>query len=413
MADEERKEHNYFQRLMLAAFNIRDEATNITTPMGVNRSVDGFGNDDEDIPDEDLLRTYDEMRRKDAQIKAVIRNVRLPILSAKYQIVSEDDDVREFVERQVGLSEGPANNINFMKMLRNQLSYMDFGFFVGEMMFGMVNGRREYLGMGLRRQTSIKNMKMDDTGRVVQVTQETQRGDVEITENIYHIAFDAEGNEPKGQPLLEACVDDWRHKQLLKTYQRLGLQRYAVGVPVIYHAPTMPQQVRRSYRKLLEDYIGGKIASMLLPEGQARLEIAGISDTRQIDNTNIIKYHDEQIAKAYLSQLIELGTSATGSRAVGDSFLTNFFNAKKAIAEDIVDNINEQIICPLVDFNFTNAEARLIVTDVLPEDMSDTLEWIERYVNANIVTLTDEQREYVVNDLLQLPGDDTGEGTGG
>ena len=103
---------------------------------------DPSGRDDlfTDLPNEDVLQKYDKMRREDSELRALIRNVKLPIRSANYIVECEDEDVREFCARQIGIAK-EDNNIDFQQFLIDALTYLDFGFVAFEYQSAIVDNR--------------------------------------------------------------------------------------------------------------------------------------------------------------------------------------------------------------------------------------------------------------------------------
>ena len=65
-----------------------------------------------------------------------------------------------------------------------------------------------------------------------------------------------------------------------------------------------------------------------------------------------IQHHSEQITRSVLAMFLNLGSTQTGSRALGNSFLDFFHLSLNATAALICDTISETTIRRLVDFNF-------------------------------------------------------------
>lgn len=372
-----------------------------TRTLGVMRPDMDTQREITDVLDTPTFEKYEKMRRTDAQIRSVIRNVRLPILSATYQIVSEDDEHKAYAERQVGLSEKGDNNIEWSPFLRDITSHMDLGFYLGEPQYGIINGRyQELLGVHFRPQSSILKFIPDERGQIVGAVQQTLQGEV-IMPHVFHLAFDAEGNDPKGFPLLESIVNDYDDKQSFRRYARIQAQRFALGIPIISHDPNASTSEIASYNAMIKSYLEGDLGGGALPN-TIDFDVKGLEGGDRWDNTPYIRYADEQIAKNYLSMLIELGTSVTGSRAVGSNFITNFFNAEKAIADHIVKGINDKLLCPLLIENFRESDARLEVSEVLPEDESKRMELVEAFISAGIIPKDPAIIEHVLK-TLELP----------
>ena len=241
--------------------------TDVQNPVGIDRE-DAEYNQGEEYNDALRAEKYDTMRRKDGQIRAVIRNTRLPILSAMYQIECENEEVKEFAERQFGLGRRPGN-INWKGFLGNILSYLDKGFVVFEIVYGYnaKTGKEEIAHAGFRPQRSIYSFFFEEKteGRVIGIRQYTQHGYTFIGEKdydgglivddlytkplgyeggnmednglmkIFHLAFEGEGSEPRGFPLLESVEQDYDDKQNMRKYLQMYARRLATGVPIIYY----------------------------------------------------------------------------------------------------------------------------------------------------------------------------------
>jgi len=71
------------------------------------------------------VKVYDEMRKSDATVAAVLKALKNPLLSAEWDVQSggdsdRDKEVAEFVNRNLFV------NINFQDWLREVLTYLDF-----------------------------------------------------------------------------------------------------------------------------------------------------------------------------------------------------------------------------------------------------------------------------------------------
>ena len=150
----------------------------------------------------EVVAKFDQMRRTDSELRALLRNIKLPIQAATFLIECEDEEVQAFCERQIGLS-NEQNNINFQQVLRDALTYIDFGFYVSELGYALVDNRHiELTHMQLRPAKSIEKFLLED-GEVVGVVQQTTtKGEVTIPDRIFHLAFESEGNVPRGQASL-------------------------------------------------------------------------------------------------------------------------------------------------------------------------------------------------------------------
>jgi hypothetical protein len=70
-----------------------------------------------------------------------------------------------------------------------------------------------------------------------------------------------------------------------------------------------------------------------LPNG-AELRFRGVEGTLP-DVLASLRYGDEQMAAAFLAMFTKLGTTETGSRAVGESLIDFFVLAQEAVAKAV------------------------------------------------------------------------------
>lgn len=88
-----------------------------------------------------------------------------------------------------------------------------------------------------------------------------------------------------------------------------------------------------------------------------------------------LEYLDLQMAKACLSQFLDLGTSGErGSYALSQDKSKFFFNALEAVLMDIADTINNYLIADLVQYNFgKNASYPKLVFRPLNDETADAV----------------------------------------
>ena len=396
---------NFWERLghslTLGYFDNRVRS-NPTTVRGITiDDPSGDNNKFTEVDERGTLEKYDRMRKRDSQLRALTRNTKLPIRSGNYMIEAEDEEVAEFCKRQVGLS-AVQNNIDWDQLLIDVLSYMDFGFYVAETQKALIDNKYiELVGIHLRPAETITEFYLKD-GKVTGVEQDSVEGVVPITDNIFHIAFESEGNNPKGQSLLEACVTDYDAKQNYIRYSQLNAKRFAVGVPVINHPREANVEEKNSYVTTLRNYAEGKNVGMILPD-DVTMSVIALQGGERFDVLPLLRYHDQAMSKAYLSQVIELGSTETGSRAVGDDFTKAFYYGLTSLADQICKKITDDLLTPLVVENFgKDIQARLVCDNLVPQNDSQSLEWVLKYITEGVIMPDEAQREHIL-EWLKLP----------
>ena len=138
----------------MALFDIfKKDKTQILTTHGVSGTDLQSGviseeyNNDLQVPDS--VGIYDEMRKSDGTIAAILRAMKSPLLSAKWQIQpggeeDQDKEIANFIEKNL------FSNVKFKDFLREALCFLDFGFYYFEKNFQIVEGKVEWKSLSPR-----------------------------------------------------------------------------------------------------------------------------------------------------------------------------------------------------------------------------------------------------------------------
>lgn len=123
------------------------EKTEIFTTHGVtgtdlqSGSISEEYNSDLQFPDS--IGIYDEMRKSDGTVIAILRAIKSPLVSAKWQVQpggeeDKDKEISDFIARNL------FEKIKFKHFLRESLGFLDFGFYYFEKNFEIVDGMIEW-----------------------------------------------------------------------------------------------------------------------------------------------------------------------------------------------------------------------------------------------------------------------------
>ena len=158
----------------------------------------------------------------------------------------------------------------------------------------------------------------------------------------------------------EWLIKDTAIKQLAITINRVG-----GGIPMAIVNKDAPEsteaivngqtvqnlstvrQMENAFRKMQ----GGE-NSYFVGKGLDKLEMFGLNPGAITSIMDTIKYCDEAIIKAAYQPQLNLGTSSSGSRALGETFENMYYNGLASDAETICAAFNEQVIKDLIDINF-------------------------------------------------------------
>ncbi len=364
------------------------------------------------------VMVYDRMRA-DAQIAAVLKAGTLPIRRYKWKIDPNgaSPEVTEFVAQELNLPvEGeepkprPRNRGRFSheEHLRHALLSMVFGHMFFEQVYraGDEGNRLHIRKLAPRMPATISEIAVAKDGGLEYIRQfssgqmnDLQAPRIPVNRLVAYIN-DREGGNWIGRSVLRECYKHWLIKDRLLRVDAMKHERNGMGVPIIESQQgATPNQIREN-SKLAQQYKSGEASGGALPFG-TRLRLVGVEGSLP-DTIESIRYQDEQIAKSMLEMFIQLGTTQTGSRALGESFTDFFALSQQSIAKAYADTTNEHVIEDLVDVNWgTDEPAPLLVFDV-EEDERLAVGDLVGLIDKGVITV-DEDFEGFIRDKYHLP----------
>lgn len=344
-----------------------------------------------------------------------------PISAASWEIEpGKDEQDLEPEQREV------ANWVNaciFEKMadswvdhLNNFLTYLKYGRTVFEKCFAFdpVENKWYWQRMAPRQAKTI--IKWNENGGVLEsITQQTQipvkdktmgmfkSVDIPATKLMYCVEG-KEGNNYEGRSLFRSLYKPWFRKDTLEAIEALTAERFGMGIPQ-FKIPTGSgdKEKREAYRIL---------ANLAAHEN---LGIVTDNDWEFILHTMSGQGYDiqpaihsciEQMAFAMLVQFAILGTTQSGSRAVGEVQQHPYYLAIKAITNDI-EQTWAGAIRELVDYNFSGVEdyPKLKCGRIENVDTERFSNMVKNLYDAGL-SVDDDGTESFIRDLVGLPPKD-------
>ncbi len=305
---------------------------------------------------------YDEMRRSDAQVQATLRAITLPIRRAIYNIESASDDskdveIAEILEKRLLYD----MTMTWDDTLRHALLMLPFGFSILEKVWEIADGFIMPRKLDPRLPQSVTGWKYNkEKRRLVGPTQvDTDGNIIELPiEKILVFTSDKEGDNWEGIPILRSAYKPWYIKSDLEKINAIKHDRHGVGVPDITVPPGInPGSAEWEAAEDLGESIRAMEKGYIVHSADYAVNILGSgSDAKGTDALPSIKYYDEMIAKSMLAMFINLGTTETGSRALGGSFIKVFLDSVQACADYIAEVISRFLIKEWVNYNWTVKE---------------------------------------------------------
>ena len=349
---------------------------------------------------------YDKMRRSDHQVRAVLSAMTLPIRQADYHVEpasdgQEDVAIAERLERAY-LEE---MTWTWDDTVRHALLMLPFGFSGLEKVYEYRDGLILPRKLDPRLPQSVIEWKFDPAKKrlthMVQLDSDGKRIEIPI-EKLLIFSTDREGDNWEGISILRYAYKAWYIKDDLERTNAIMHARWGAGIP----KATVPKAVTRGTEEweagveALEDLHTHEKAYVMEPEGWTFGILGGKGEGAGTDVLKSIQYYDEAIAKAMLAMHINLGSSQTGSRALGQSFIDAFLLSTQAWADYIAEVIDRFSVRELVDLNWGPRERypHLRVKRIHGLD----LQAIGFLMQAGVLT-HDNGLENSLRDVLRLP----------
>jgi len=356
---------------------------------------------------------FDEMRKGDASVKAILQAVKLPIINGTYFVTPASEDARdieiaEFVEFAL------FEHLVWKNFLRHMLVAFDFGFMCFEKVYMKMDDKILFRKIAPRLPKSVQSWltdkkdggDADNPGIEQQILNDLRGKDSAIVKipsaKVFRITIDQEGDNYQGISLLRSAYKHWYFKENMYKIQALGAERTGVGIPVARRTENTPIQTseKSEVEKSLKELRANEKQYMIEPFGwEFRFETAGSA----FDFDGAIRHHDRQITKSVLAQFLELGVNK-GALSQGKADQELFLKAVTAHAEMILENVNRQLVRELVDFNFDGVEQYPLieVSGIEQENIALLTDSVNKLAQKGFVT-PDDQTEKALRRILDLP----------
>jgi hypothetical protein len=320
----------------------------------------------------DGFMIYEKMRRSDADVRAALLACKLPIRAAEFQIVpgvKENepgfalakqiaDQVRENL---LGGLESPTSvgtwvTQNFETVKENALLCLDFGCAAHEDLWHVDGDKVRLRKLAPRLPYTFYRYHVDEDGEsLLYLEQYGYRGNNFVNvlvpaEKIAYFVNDMEGAYFYGRSVLRAAYMHWYMKSQIYKIDCIAIERNGLGVPTIKQGPNVSVEDRKAAQQWVQMLAAHESTGLSLPNGWEFL-LTGVTG-RVRDPSASIQHHSEMIMRSVLANFLSLGTTQTGSRALGGSMRDFFYLSLEAISHKIDETISNTSIRRLVDYNY-------------------------------------------------------------
>lgn len=386
---------------------------------------------------------YDEMAKTDPSVKSILLFYGLPVRSAAWGLNPAEygkpstDPVAVLISDMVAWNLGLEGQIGEMDLSWDEqtqqgLKQLQFGHVIEELVWDFTKGQplrqwRDADGdqhpvvplakLAYRPPATIEKVSRGRNGKIDEVIQNVPGTDPIPGSKVSYMVLEREGARWDGVSILRPAWGAWRLKKALMISAGIGWDRFAMGLPVVWHPDTPDGEAKaRAIGRNVRTHERG-YAHFPVPQGGTKadsewlLEIMNSASTLA-DPTPLLKWCSEQEAEAGLQQFTKLGMTDTGSRAVGDVQVEPFYLAVQVLASSIARERTRQVIREIVTQNFgRQAAERFTPTLTVSKVQARNIDTITRAI-ALLSPLgfhfTDAQAQEDIRELLglgQLPND--------
>ena len=337
----------------------------------------------------------DRMRRDDPQIASVLLAVTLPLLESDWQLdcTGVRPEVARHVSQDLGIEikgtvwEAPLRTkgrFSWNEHLPLALLELAFGHSVFEQVYEPdAFGQAHLKKLAWRPPRTIASFDVARDGGLVAVRQfgiglsspDPRRASFTLTSSpdatipvnrLVVYVHQREGANWAGVSMLRPAYKMWLLKDRALRVQALASDRNGLGLPIYTSAPPPDFKDDAKVKAWLDAEIergiqiakgarAGDTSGASLPNG-ATLTFNGVKGNLP-DLDKQIRYYDEQIGRAALTNFLNLGgENSTGSYALGDTFRDFFTKSLNALARHIATITQQYVIEDLVDKNWGPTE---------------------------------------------------------
>ena len=359
-------------------------AKEIFGEQGIYKDTQGMLPDQEDFNPSDFdLEMYEKMLT-DGQVKAGLDMIKLSTTARGFVVQGDDPETKKYAEFVNANFEQIRGNME--DVLGEMLTALDYGYSCTEKVF-----ERNSQGQIVLKKMKVLNphsvrVRTDRFGDIEYVKQRAGSKVIKIPAGkIIWYAHDKRFGNPYGQSVLRTTYKHWFIKDKMYRFANIAYERY--GTPLLIGTVQDAKDTSKM-RDLLRRI-----------NGMTGLAISGGEDIKAIQGSNAdfigyIEHHDRKIMESMLVPPMMLGLSRgqSGSYALSENQFDVFMFRLQALQRDLKALIEEEIIRPLIDFNFPNVR-RYPAFNFKPLTKEDT-EKMSRVFNtlitAGVIAPTEE-----------------------
>jgi hypothetical protein len=380
--------------------------------------LEDFGEYNPQLEGLSAIRTYEKMRRSDAQVAATLLACELPIRAANWDVLPASSDaldreIAQFVKENLfgGLEyvspAGVKTTQCWDDVLRNALLMLPFGAAAHEEIYAVDGNQVRLARLAPRLPVTFYRWVTDVDGEtLLALNQYGYRNSnfesVEIpVDRLAVFTFNKEGANFFGRSMLRPAYMHWYIKHNLYRIDAIAGERNGLGIPTIEQGSNASKEDRQAAARWVTQLAAHEKTGIALPAGW-KLTLQGVQGQVR-DLFNSIEHHNIEISRTALAFFMNLGQSskASGNRALGQEMTDFFFLAVQATADQIARTITATSVKRLVDYNWGGVEKypTLQVSNLRARSLDQTLTALSQLATANVMAPYPELAQYVAREL--------------
>jgi hypothetical protein len=350
------------------------------------------------------LQKYDEMRKSDGTVRGTLRQIKTPILGARWFVDAASESKRDQNAADfVWWNLQEALSLPFGQVIQESLLMLDFGYYMFEKVWSESrwNNRNVLCWKKLapRHPIDVEDWEYDRNGgpNKVLMTNPNPYVSDPIPINIDKLlvfSFDKEAGNLEGISVLRSAFKHWYYKEMLYKIDAIQKERHGIGVPVIKLPPNFTPADRDLAQAMGRNLRTNETAHLVLPPNWevmfAKLE------GQPVDALKSAEHHDLQIQKNIMAPFLD--------KPVGSDEMGTFHAACRFIAEIIADTFNKYAIPQLIGYNFERVGMpKLRATNIGSKTDLRTLSFaLRNFIGAGALK-PDDRLEAYIRDIADLP----------
>lgn len=317
------------------------------------------------------LAAYRKMRL-DGQVSAGLSVLKLPVMSRRYQVVGDSDEAAVFVKK--------ALEPVWRDLIRGALLALDYGFAAMEKVWDLdENGKLVYTRFKDPDPETLE-LDVDDRGNFVGVS---QRPDRRIdADKAFLYTHRLEHGNLYGISRLRPAYPYWRTKEIIYLFLNRYLERKGNPPVVVKYPPRVAPSdegptADKNAKAALE--LGGKLlenSAVAVPHdtdshGHLTWDVSYLEDDPRVAMfLEYIEHLNKMILRSlFVPDRVFTHDGETGSFALAKVHADIFLMSEEGLIADIEAAVNEQVVKPLVDYNFDpSGRCRVVIERFGEED---------------------------------------------